>query len=146
MDRDQFTQSVLNLMRNAREAMPDGGRLTVSIEKTTARHPEGGRTEQPFVVLVIRDTGCGMTHDVQARVFEPFFTTKSRASHRGRGMGMAIVYAAIRNAGGFIRLTSEPQRGTTFRIHLPIVETLSPKMDEPESEDAPAPSDVRDAT
>ncbi len=125
MDRDQFTQSVLNLVRNAREAMPDGGRLTVSLERATARHPEGGRSEQAFAVLVIRDTGVGMSADVQARIFEPFFTTKSRASHRGRGMGMAIVYAAVRNAGGFIRLESAPQNGTIFRLYLPVAESLS---------------------
>jgi CheY-like chemotaxis protein len=66
-----------------------------------------------------------MTREVKARIFEPFFTTKSRASHRGRGMGLAVVYAAVRNAGGFIRVDSEPGRGTTFRVHLPICESLS---------------------
>ena len=146
MDRDQFTQSVLNLLRNAREAMPDGGRLTVSLEKSAERHPEGGRSEQLFVVLMIRDTGCGMTQDVQARVFEPFFTTKSRASHRGRGMGMAIVHAAIRNAGGFISLQSEPQCGTTFRIYLPISETLSPTQNELRPDADPVPPIVPHTT
>lgn len=129
MDRDQFTQSVLNLVRNAREAMPDGGMLTVSLHRATARHPEGGRVEQAFVVLAVGDTGVGMSPEVQARVFEPFYTTKSRASARGRGMGMAIVYAAVRNAGGFIRLESEPGRGTTFRLFLPVSESLSMSLE-----------------
>jgi len=140
MDRDQFTQSVLNLVRNAREAMPEGGKLSVSLERATARHPEGGRGEQAFVVLMIRDSGVGMPVDVQARVFEPFFTTKSRASHRGRGMGMAIVYAAIRNAGGFIRLESAPQCGTTFRLFLPISETSTAMQEPPSTDVPPAPS------
>ncbi len=129
MDRDQLTQSVLNLVRNAREAMSDGGRLSVKVERVTTRRPDGGRADEWFGVLVISDTGCGMSREVQARVYEPFFTTKSRASHRGRGMGMAIVYAAVRNAGGFIRIESEPQRGTTFRIHLPICESLTSTSD-----------------
>lgn len=140
MDRDQFTQSVLNLVRNAREAMPEGGKLTVALQRATARHPEGGRSEQPFVVLQIGDTGVGMSPEVQARVFEPFYTTKSRASARGRGMGMAIVYAAVRNAGGFIRLESEPGRGTTFRLFLPISESLSTTEDSREYEAPRMPS------
>lgn len=141
MDRDQFTQSVLNLVRNAREAMPDGGRLCVTLKRATARHPEGGRTEQGFVVLTVSDTGVGMSAEVAARVFEPFYTTKSRASARGRGMGMAIVYAAVRNAGGFIKLDSEPGRGTTFQLYLPVSEstTIAPTaaIPDPGSESMP---------
>lgn len=144
MDRDQFTQTVLNLVRNAREAMPDGGTLTVSLERATARHPEGGRSEQSFVVLLIRDTGVGMSSEVQARVFEPFYTTKSRASARGRGMGMAIVYAAVRNAGGFIRLESEPGRGTTFQLFLPISESVSMIQEVQEREAPSSPTTERE--
>ncbi len=131
MDRDQFTQSMLNLLRNAREAMPNGGRLSVNVDTVHARHPDGGQTEQLFAVLAVSDTGSGMTRDVQARIFEPFFTTKSRASHRGRGMGLAVVYAAVRNAGGFIRVESQPQGGTTFYLYLPVCESLFPPADAP---------------
>jgi len=137
MDRDQFTQTVLNLLRNAREAMPDGGKLIVSLERVNTRHPEGSREEQPFVMLMVKDSGVGMPADVQTRVFEPFFSTKSRDSHCGRGMGMAIVYAAIRNAGGFIRVESEPQRGTTFRIFLPTSES-SMNLSEAPKQETPA--------
>ncbi|RME37527.1 MAG: HAMP domain-containing protein [Planctomycetota bacterium] len=129
MDRDHFTQTLLNLLRNARDAMPDGGRLRIALETTTARSPHGGRAELPFAVLIVSDSGCGMTPDVQSRIFEPFFTTKTRASQRGRGMGMAIVYAAVRNAGGFIRLESEPLRGTTFRVYLPVAESSTTDED-----------------
>jgi len=122
MDRDQFTQIVLNLVRNARDAMPDGGRLSIETARVIARHPEEGRDERPFAALVVTDTGVGMTREVQSRIFEPFFTTKSRASRRGRGMGMAVAYSAVRNAGGFVLIDSTPGEGTTFRIHLPVCE------------------------
>ena len=122
MDRDQFTQIVLNLVRNAREAMPDGGRLAIETGRVMARHPEEGRDERPFAVLVVADTGGGMSREVQSRIFEPFFTTKSRASRRGRGMGMAVAYSAVRNAGGFVQIESTVGEGTTFRIHLPVCE------------------------
>ncbi len=122
MDRDQFTQIVLNLVRNARDAMPDGGQMAIEIARAITRHPEEGRDERPFAVLVVADTGGGMTREVQSRIFEPFFTTKSRASRRGRGMGMAVAYSAVRNAGGFVQIDSTVGEGTTFRIHLPVCE------------------------
>jgi signal transduction histidine kinase/HAMP domain-containing protein len=122
MDRDQFTQVVLNLIRNAREAMPEGGRLNIMIEAVQARDPEEGTEELAYAVLVVDDSGVGMTPEVRRHIFEPLFTTKSRASGRGRGLGLAIVYSAIKNAGGFVRLTSTPGQGTTFRVHLPVVE------------------------
>ncbi|MFQ5591566.1 MAG: ATP-binding protein [Phycisphaerae bacterium] len=122
MDRDQFTQIVLNLVRNARDAMPEGGTIGIEVLQTVARDPDGGREERPYALLVVRDTGVGMTRDVQSRIFDPFFTTKSRASRRGRGMGMAIAYSAVRNAGGFIKVDSRPAEGTTFRIHVPVCE------------------------
>lgn len=122
LDRDQFTQVVLNLLRNAREAMPEGGSLWVCLETANLIDPEDGRTHRRYGVLVVRDTGCGMTPEAQRRIFEPFFTTKSRSSRRGRGMGMAVAYTAVRNAGGFIQIESAPGKGSTFRVHLPLCE------------------------
>gem|GEM_PF-2002849 len=124
MDRDQFTQTLLNLLRNARDAMPDGGSLRVKLSQSRIANPGMRRGEHPHAVLTVSDSGVGMTRDVQARLFEPFFTTKSRSSHRGRGMGMAIVYSAVRNAGGFIQFESTPGQGTTFHLYLPICEAV----------------------
>jgi len=123
MDQDQFTQVVLNLLRNARDAMPEGGTLSISVKQTTERHPDAPSDEERFGMLVVKDTGTGMTPDVQRRIFEPLFTTKSRASGRGRGLGLAVAYSAVKNAGGFIKIESEPGRGTTFRIYLPLGES-----------------------
>lgn len=120
MDRDQFTQVVLNLVRNARDAMPDGGALRIGAKTVDTHDPDEGTPPQPYAVLTIADTGLGMTPEVQRRMFEPLFTTKSRTARRGRGLGMAVVYSAVKNAGGFISVDSAPHRGTTMGIHLPI--------------------------
>ncbi|MEK6799064.1 MAG: ATP-binding protein [Planctomycetota bacterium] len=122
MDRDHFTQIVMNLLRNAREAMPDGGTLRVEVAKAVQTDPDDPHRERPYAVVTVADTGVGMSRDVQSRIFEPFFTTKSRASGRGRGMGMAITYSAVRNAGGFLLVDSEPGHGTAMRVHLPYCE------------------------
>lgn len=120
VDKDQLTQIILNLVRNACDAMPDGGELRVSVSTTIAAHPEVNEPPTTYVVLTVSDTGGGMTPEVKERLFEPFFTTKTRASHRGRGLGLAIVYASVKSAGGFIQVDSEINVGTTFRIHLPV--------------------------
>jgi len=125
MDPDQFTQTAMNLLRNAKDAMLDGGSLVISVEATTASNPDEVTDESPYAVLAIQDTGIGMTPEVQRRVFEPFFTTKSRAARRGRGMGMAIVYSAVSNAGGFVRIRSQPNDGTTFRVYLPVADGVA---------------------
>ena len=122
MDPDQFTQTALNVLRNAREAMPDGGSLVISVESATAASADDETDERPYALLVVQDTGIGMTPDVQRRVFEPFFTTKSRTARRGRGMGMAIVYSAVSNAGGFVHIQSQANEGTTFRVYLPMAD------------------------
>ncbi|MBU0717713.1 MAG: HAMP domain-containing protein [Planctomycetes bacterium] len=125
MDPDQFTQVVLNVLRNAKDAMPHGGRLLISVEATMARHPDEGTEGRPFVLLTVQDTGDGMTADVQRRAFEPFFTTKPRAARRGRGMGLAIVYSAVNNAGGFLQLHSQPGTGTTFELYIPAADKIT---------------------
>ncbi|UCE61488.1 MAG: HAMP domain-containing protein [Phycisphaerales bacterium] len=135
MDPDQFTQAAMNLLRNARDAMPHRGSLFISVESTTARNPDEASDERPYALLVVQDTGDGMTPDVQRRVFEPFFTTKSRAERRGRGLGLAVVYSAVNNAGGFVRVQSQPSEGTAFRVYLPLgtapVDLPSPKGEPP---------------
>ncbi|MGD2110622.1 MAG: ATP-binding protein [Phycisphaerae bacterium] len=121
MDPDQFTQVALNLLRNARDAMPDGGHLKVSVEPVLAKDVDEPADERPYALLTVQDTGAGMSPDVQRRIFEPFYTTKSRVDRRGRGMGMAIVYAAVNNAGGFLRVHSQPEQGTTVCVYLPMI-------------------------
>ena len=104
-DRGKIEQIVLNLAVNARDAMPRGGRLSV----TTARAGDA-------VTLTVTDTGCGMSEATQARVFEPFFTTKDGA---GTGLGLATVYGIVTQSHGSIELTSAPGAGTSFIISLP---------------------------
>jgi signal transduction histidine kinase len=138
MDRDQFTEVAMNLVRNAREAMPEGGTLRIAVESSTTRDPTQPTLERPYAVLVIQDDGVGMTPEVRQRIFEPLFTTKSRESSHGRGLGMAVVYSAVKHAGGFIQLDSDPGSGTTFRVFLPACD------ERPKAEDLPeAPPDQR---
>jgi len=112
-DPSHLGQVFLNLAVNARDAMPDGGRLTF---RTSA--VEAGRAiPGPAVVLEVSDEGVGMPPEVLARVFEPFFTTK--AEGLGTGLGLAIVFGIVGQAGGAIQVESEPGRGTTFRVGLP---------------------------
>ena len=119
MDRDQFTEVAMNLVRNAREAMPEGGALTIGVESVTTRDPAQPTLERPYAVLAVEDSGIGMTPAVRRRIFEPLFTTKSRESSHGRGLGLAVVYSAVKNAGGFVQVDSKPGAGTTFSVYVP---------------------------
>jgi two-component system, cell cycle sensor histidine kinase and response regulator CckA len=118
-DPSQLEQVLLNLAVNARDAMPDGGRLRVRVAARTeqAATPDGAITG-PFAVLEVVDAGTGMPPEVANRVFEPFFTTK--APGRGTGLGLSTVYGIVRDAGGTILVDSAPGEGTTFRVLLPL--------------------------
>jgi CheY-like chemotaxis protein len=117
-DPVQIEQILMNLAANARDAMPGGGRLVIKTETVLeAREPEG-RT-LPCIRLEVRDIGCGMDRETQARVFEPFFTTK--VAGRGTGLGLSAVRAVTRALGGRVTLDSELGRGTTFVFHFSSV-------------------------
>ncbi len=124
-NRAQLEQVVMNLAANARDAMPDGGTLTIRVENAlvNGRFAEEKLQLEPgsYVVLLVSDTGEGMDAVTQARVFEPFFSTKDPA--RGTGLGLATVYAIVEQAGGAIYLYSEVGRGTTFKVYLARVQT-----------------------
>lgn len=117
---EQLEQLIVNLVINAREAMPDGGVLKINTENTILENSiSGSHTELPsgeYVLLSISDTGIGIPKELQGRIFEPFFSTKDHA----QGLGLATVWGIVRQSGGFVYVYSEPDQGTVFKIFLPV--------------------------
>ncbi|MGM3386837.1 response regulator [Stutzerimonas stutzeri] len=122
MDVNQLESALINLVINARDAMPNGGRITVATRRYTksgAPDPERrGLNEGDYILLSVTDTGSGMTPEVVERAFEPFFTTKPIG--QGTGLGLSMVYGYIKQAKGYVQIDSEPGRGTCVSLFLPV--------------------------
>jgi two-component system cell cycle sensor histidine kinase/response regulator CckA len=121
VDSTQFEQVILNLAVNARDAMPEGGRLTLRTSNVTAkdcaRYQTKGMPAADYVLVEVTDTGTGIPEAIRDKIFEPFFTTKEVG--KGTGLGLSTVYGIIKQTGGFVYVDSAEARGTTFRIFLP---------------------------
>ena len=125
-DSGQVGQVIMNLVVNARDAMPQGGRLTLKtavVDFTVGCHTRFGLAPPgSYVRIEVKDTGVGIDEATQAHVFEPFFTTKEPG--KGTGLGLSTVYGIVKQSGGYLDLASEPGVGSTFTIYLPRLEGI----------------------
>jgi PAS domain S-box-containing protein len=141
IDHDQMMQVLMNLAVNARDAMPEGGRLIVETANVnlSQEYPAGPASVPPgpYIILTVSDTGEGMDAETQAHAFEPFFTTKGPG--KGTGLGLSTVYGVVMQSGGYVGLYSEPGNGTSVKIYLPAVqESLDPEQPPPAAAGADA--------
>ena len=120
-DAGQIEQVIMNMAMNARDAMPNGGKLTLETSNVSFEQESVGRYPElcagDYVMLAITDTGAGMSEEVKARAFEPFFSTKEVG--QGSGLGLSTCYGIVKQSGGHISVYSEQGRGATFKIYLP---------------------------
>ncbi|MDP2208537.1 MAG: response regulator, partial [Bacteroidota bacterium] len=137
-DESLLQQTLVNIAINARDAMPDGGNLIFSVNELTCdetKHKLGIAANSKFLMINISDTGHGIDDATQSRIFDPFYTTKEQG--KGTGLGLSIVYRIIKQHNGYIDVTSQVGRGTTFSIYLPIIEELP-------AEEPPRPQSKKD--
>lgn len=132
-DAGQLEQVLMNLVVNAKDAMPDGGKLSIRTQRVTMgeNHGRGQAFIRPgtYVMLAVSDSGMGMDKETQSRIFEPFFTTKEKG--KGTGLGLSTVYGIVKQTGGYVMVQSEKGAGTTFNIYLPRVEAAADLNMEP---------------
>jgi two-component system, cell cycle sensor histidine kinase and response regulator CckA len=132
-DAGQLEQVLMNLVVNAKDAMPSGGKLTIETRNIAVdeNHRRGQTFIRPghYIVLSVADSGTGMDKETQSRIFEPFFTTKEKG--KGTGLGLSTVYGIVKQSGGYVMVQSEEQRGTTFHIYLPRVDGVAEKLAAP---------------
>ena len=123
LDQSELENVLLNLALNARDAMPQGGKLTFKTQNWIASaldsDQEGPEEGKQYVMLSVTDSGCGMAPEVRERVFEPFFTTKGLAEHSG--LGLSMVHGFVNQSGGFVDIDTVVDKGTTIKLFLPSV-------------------------